>query len=595
MVRLKKRSKPPIGIFTKLSLAFVLVGLVPLLLISVFFLGRFSASVRNTILNDAGMLLDSAAGSTDALLSEWDALTTKIYAADLTSGPPLAELLLDSALSEEQRAGAVRQQLMAMNELNGLTSVRFLSARGALYSVSEQVGKLSSRQEMERWRLEELSRRDPTSHAMALESAHVDSYFSNLNDTVITVKRNLFNAASLDTVNDFLGTVYFDVSESVVTQQLMGLELHSGSGFYIIDQTGADIYKSENQRALPAPVLAQLTSSGATSQVEDDSAYYLGKPNQSGGWKSVIKIDKSDVLADFEKTEKYILTVLCVSCSILLLLYFTFSRNFSIPVRRLKEGMVAIQNGNLDTRVSVESRDELGVLSDGLNQMAAKLSEYIERVYGAEIKQRDAELKALKSQIKPHYLYNTLDLIRMTALDNDGQRTAGMIENLARQLRYLMGEESETVPLERELANVEDYFSLVRVSMEERIDLKISAPEDLRQTPILKLVLQPLVENAVKHGLRPKPGRGAVWIDVCAADGAMEITVLDDGVGMDSEQLAALDRHGVGIQNVRERIQKKYGAAFGLEIRSTKGAGTFAVLRVPCAKEARDDESDFDR
>lgn len=324
---------------------------------------------------------------------------------------------------------------------------------------------------------------------------------------------------------------------------------------------------------------------------------------------SVLRIHRGDIQKNIDRTRQYILTLLGASTVGLVLLYLLFSRRISRPIYRLKEGMEKIQKGDLDTRVRIESRDEVGVLAEGLNQMAAQLGVYIDRVYRAEIRQREAELNALKSQIKPHYLYNTLEVIRMTALGNEDQQAAEMIESLANQFRYLMGQEGNTVLLERELDNVRDYFMIIRIRFADRIGLKISVPERLLKEPVLKLILQPVVENAVKHGLRPKSGNGNVWITASSGKDRIELTVMDDGVGMDQTTLKDLqeklenssfrqtgreEKGGVGLCNVGDRIRNKYGKEYGISVESTPGTGTIVILHLPVLRERKDELQDGD-
>lgn len=172
---------------------------------------------------------------------------------------------------------------------------------------------------------------------------------------------------------------------------------------------------------------------------------------------------------------------------------------------QLKEGMLKIQKGDLESRIDVGGReDEIGMLAEGLNDMATELETYIKKVYVAEIRQREAELDALKSQIKLHYLYNTLEVIRMTVLEHEDTETARMVESLSKQLKYLIGCNSDRVLLKRALENIREYFYIMRIRYENRIELDVSAQPEALEASIIKLSLQPIVENAVRHGLRPK-------------------------------------------------------------------------------------------
>lgn len=604
---MKKNSNLVFGIFAKLSIAFIAVGLVPLLAVSVFFLEQFADNAKQIVLGDADIVLRSAGSYVDAMLEDWEESTRQLYLKPAEPGISLADLLLDETMPEQQRRQYIRKFLVGMDSVRGLKSVRFLDQNGNLYYFSASVGKILNADKIQEWVREEMENRD-LSHDMMLEAVHEDLYFSNINDQVITVKRNLFDVSSLKTVDDLLGTLYLDISVDAVGQQLNGIELGSRSGFYIIDRDGAEIYRSRGQASVPEEVRRMLAAQGEGMQ-EDSQYYYSCRDNVSGGWMSVLRIHRGDIQKNIDRTRQYILTLLGASTVGLVFLYLLFSRRISRPIYRLKEGMEKIQKGDLDTRVRIESRDEVGVLAEGLNQMAAQLGIYIDRVYRAEIRQREAELNALKSQIKPHYLYNTLEVIRMTALGNEDQQAAEMIESLANQFRYLMGQEGDMVPLERELDNIRNYFMIVRIRFENRIGLKISIPEELLQEPVLKLILQPVVENAVKHGLRPKSGNGNVWITASSGKDRIELTVMDDGVGMNQTTLKDLqekledssfrqtgreEKGGVGLCNVGDRIRNKYGKEYGISVESTPGTGTIVILRLPVLRERKDELQDGD-
>lgn len=608
---MKKRNRPLFGIFAKLAIAFVIIGLFPLLLISHSFFQKFSENIRNILLNDANLVLTSASGYVDTMLEEWDEKIAELYYTKVEETIQLNDILSNSTMSQQDKNYYIRKFLSEFNMGNGLKSIRLLDKDGNLYYTIETVGKVINIDKMEEWRKSELANHSVQDHKIMLTAIHTDDYFSNINDEVITIERNLFDITSVKTVENCLATIYLDISKDVIEQQLADIGMGSRSGFYIIDKNGLEIYRSQNQTTMTQDT-AQMLLKKETTELnfkEDASSYYLVRQNANEGWINVMRIHKDDILENVKRTEQYILIILAVSSIVLIVLYLMFSVHITVPIRKLERGMKRIQEGNLDTRVEVESRDEVGILAEGFNQMASQLQEYIDRVYGAEIKQRDAELNALKSQIKPHYLYNTLDIIRMTAINNEDRQAAQMIESLARQLRYLLGHENEVVNLARELDNISDYFNLISIRYEQQMRLTISVPERLQKVPILKLVLQPVVENAIKHGLKPKGGKGTIWISARTSGKQLEITVMDDGVGMSEdtqkklqEKLNSLKMEnwkpeqngGMGLCNVKERIEKNYGKEYGLEVTSTLGTGTIVMLRIPYQEEGNDNvEGDF--
>ena len=589
---MKKRNKPALGLFAKLSVSYIIIGLIPIFLISAFFLKRLTDNVEKIMLSDAEMVLESTTSTLDAAINEWKEDTEIIYDITDTQGDNIITIMLDSSTAQKEKNKKICDLMGEFNTLNGIKSVRYLDAQGNLSYICQSVGKLVDQKEMDQWKTKEMRNRSQGT-AMMIEGLHLDSYF----------KRNVFDVSNLESVGEFLGTFYFDVSSDTIKAQFQGIHLGEHSTFFIVDQLGNTIYQEGNEE-LPDQCREEIRiQEKNTAMLTDEENYYLYCKNQDSGWACVLRVYRGDILANVHDTRNYILAIVLLGSIVLFIMYLGFSKKISYPIRSLKKGMEQIQEGNLDTRVEVKSRDEVGVLAEGLNQMASQLSMYIDRVYGAEIKQKEAELNALKTQIKPHYLYNTLDIIRMTAMKHEDRETAEMLESLARQLRYLMGEEKELVTLEQELDNIRDYFQMMRIRYEGRISMSITVPESLREIPILKLLIQPAVENAVKHGLKKKEGGGSVWISANRREDQVEVTVMDDGVGMDSDQLEVIREHiaagtkglthpekgGVGLVNANERIQNRYGSRYGIRIESTKGAGTIVMICIPYLAEGEED------
>ena len=261
----------------------------------------------------------------------------------------------------------------------------------------------------------------------------------------------------------------------------------------------------------------------------------------------------------------------------------------------MMEQMSEIETGNFQVRLPVTSGDEIGVLSRRFNQMSKELESYINQSYVAHMKQAEAEMTALKSQIYPHFLYNTLEIIRMTALDKDDTVVSEMIEALSSQIHYMIGPMQDMVPLEKEVEITRQYVYLLNC----RIKGKVHFTADLNglsERRVPKLILQPIVENAYVHGMKPKAGSGHVMIEADHVENRMEISVMDNGVGMSTGELEQLklllegsepgikNEHNwqsIGLKNVHDRIRYLYGEAYGIEITSTPGVGTMVRIVMP--------------
>ena len=331
-------------------------------------------------------------------------------------------------------------------------------------------------------------------------------------------------------------------------------------------------------------------------------SYLVYSPIPDSDWIVVDKVPVTEIENSYRTVWNYALVLFCVGGALLSVIYLYYSKKMNLPIKMLKEAMNRVQHGDLDINLKIKSNDEIGLVANGLNQMAENLKSYIDRIYIAEIKQKSAELEKLRTQIQPHYLYNTLDVIRMMAITNDDQTTAKMLDSLSAQLKYLIGPSSDMVPLSAEIENSANYFHLIRIRFDNRFSLDIQIPSDLLGIKVPRLILQPIVENAVNHGLRPKDGEGLVAIYAKKAPKTFQLTIVDNGVGMNEAQLKKLQdfirnpepgyRQGsvwkdIGLKNVNERIRLIYGTGYGLEINSIENMGTIVNINLPINLEEK--------
>lgn len=288
-----------------------------------------------------------------------------------------------------------------------------------------------------------------------------------------------------------------------------------------------------------------------------------------------------------------------VACSVL------FSRKLVDPIRAMMGEMEQVEQGNFDIQLPVQSKDEIGVLSDRFNRMSAALKKYIDKFYVAQIRQTEAELTALRSQIYPHFLYNTLEIIRMTALENQDQKVSEMIEALSAQIHYLIGTVQDMVPLEAELEIIQKYIYLLNCRISCRVSLSIVAGQ-LGDILVPKLILQPIVENAYVHGIKPRKGDGNISIEAGIEGTDLEISVMDNGVGMDKEELKKIDEllkgnapgikneynwQSIGVKNIHERLRYLYGEEYGVQIMSNPRVGTIVCVRMPVIRGEKKNEN----
>lgn len=287
-------------------------------------------------------------------------------------------------------------------------------------------------------------------------------------------------------------------------------------------------------------------------------------------------------------------------------------RRFTMPLVRLARLATLVELGNLNVRSGVRGPDEIGKLGASFDSMLDRIQEMIREITLEQARKRKAELAMLQAQIRPHFLFNVLNSIRMKVLRRGDRESAEMIASLSRLMRLSIERSEETIPLHEELAMVEDYVRLMNLRQRDKVTLAIEAEPEALWAEVPRFVLQPLVENAVIHGL----GRstGLIRVRASVRDGRLVLEVSDDGAGIDAEQLERLRRRladvcagrgepppertrtgggsGIGLVNVVERMRLRYGDGFSVQINSSPGKGTSVEMRVPCrGGEAADVQS----
>lgn len=592
------------SIFFRLAMAFLLLGILPLFIAGLVLYRQFSRDLERVMLKDMARMVAYTCDNVEEMAEECDSLTRLVYDIPLEDGRWLWEVLKEDHGPESAKRLKINSLMKKILERDSkITSVYFIGMQGQIYYATANTQKVLDERALKE-ALEQMALEGP---GVSVGPTHIDSYFPQSRNQVITFSRLYKDVSGMRTLDQVLGRLYVDIDLSKLSGVLEGQDQESRQIFRLVAEPDICIYSTEEEeigRRIGADALsvaggqdvdwlARMTE--GRGSILSRSYYRTYQKIEGCGWKAVLQTPRSALMQNLDQTRQVVFFFVGGSFIVLILLYGYFLRRFREPVEALRQGMDKIQKGDLHTRVQVEREDELGLLANGLNHMAEELEAYIRRVYVAEIRQREAELDALKSQIKPHYLYNTLDVIRMMALDHGDEQTAQMVESLSRQLKYLIGYNSDMVPLCREIDNIREYFVIMRARYENKIHLELDISQETAECKIIKLSLQPIVENAIRHGLRQNGG-GTVRIETARAGDSLEITVMDDGVGMDEAALSALrdsleketmgERkedgwHHVGLKNAYDRIRKNFGPDYGLEIVSDQGVGTVVIYHLP--------------
>lgn len=273
-----------------------------------------------------------------------------------------------------------------------------------------------------------------------------------------------------------------------------------------------------------------------------------------------------------------------------IVIYIFFLKRIFNPINSLIENMGTNIEYNLSYKFLYNKNDEIGILINSYNKMKSRINDLININYKTKIEQKELELKQLQNQINPHFIYNTLESIHMMAEINDDYETSTMAEYFGAIIRYSMNRKINTVKLRDEMAIIDNYIYLQKIRFDDLFTITNLISEDVLDCEIIKMIIQPLIENSINHGLSECSENGKIIIQSFVIDGNLVLTISDNGIGMDEKTLKSLndyingkneDFRGIALRNINKRLKLNYGNEYGLEAFSILGKGTSMSLTLP--------------
>lgn len=442
-------------------------------------------------------------------------------------------------------------------------------------------------------------------------------WFSPREDDVFQDDERVIPYVRRFSVQGYVGNQYLMIllKQSELEQLLMG-KYEYFDGLMILDEAGNLVagtggMDTEALAGLAREKVADPDGSVLSGEYSYEGDTYLVTHEQIGenGWQIYGMKSRQTLLGSLKKLQNVILEMMGVVFLLCVMLILWLSHQLTASLRRLEKRMSCVQMGDLDIRFFYPYRDEVGSLAKSFNYMIGEIQSLVkkqeetiaelkkERDYAAEIQKqkRKAELRALQAQINPHFLYNTLNAITWQAADQGAEEISILSNSLGKFFRVSLSKGAEVIRLEEELEHVTSYLDIQRIRYHSKLTYRIEIDGQWMSCRVIKLILQPLVENSIYHGIKEKLGEGQILIYADQGGGLagdiLRLVVWDDGTGIAAEKLSVInaglakgetDRaEGYGIYNVNERIRLYYGEEYGLHYESVEGQWTKAVLTLP--------------
>lgn len=323
----------------------------------------------------------------------------------------------------------------------------------------------------------------------------------------------------------------------------------------------------------------------------------------------LVEIHKSEYQIEMQKMGKQYNAIL-ISIIIFTFIAFLTAALISVklvnsiigPIFKLTSLMKEVEKGNLDISCKVKGADELGMLASGFNHMTGQIKELLRKIMQDQEDKRLAEIQILQHQINPHFLYHTLNSIRWMAKIYKVENIDIMVTSLIKLMKNSIGSENEFITIQNEIELLQCYFDIQKFRFIDKFEVEMNIDTQINEYLIMKLLLQPVVENALIHGIEPMKGKGRIEISGRKDGGNIEFIIRDNGLGMDEESLKSVlsDKNfkskqfsGIGLKNVNERIKLHFGGDYGLQINSCLNVGTTVTVKIPAIveKDYKQDEA----
>ena len=514
----------------------------------------------------------------------------------ISSNEDVQDYFFDETVDNEGRYRILNQFRTILDSRSDIRNVGIISKNGRML-IND--GSKSVNQDLDLNTQEWYSKALKSPNGPILTSSHVQHIISGERPWVITLSRGIRDRSGS---GEKEGVFFIDLNYSAISELCDQSTVGTKGYAFILDAKGNIVYHPQQQQ-----LYNELQTENISLIMDTDKDTVLTDTGNNGKLYSISRSDKTgwtvvdctnvrELLSKSRQAQSvYVLTAIVLVIVALLFSRF-MARSITLPIQKLRDSMKKVQEGDFSVSdVVVDSRNEIGSLTKSFDVMTHRIQELMEQNVHEQEEKRKSELKALQSQINPHFLYNTLDSIIWMAEGKKNEEVVLMTASLARLLRQSISNEDEVVPIANEVEYARGYLTIQKMRYKDKLEFQIDVDPSILYIPLIKLVLQPIIENAIYHGLKYKESKGLLIVKGFMKDGNAVLQVIDDGVGMDEETLAHIyDKHkvnyhsnGVGVYNVQKRLKLYYGDDYGITYESEKGKGTTATITIPGRQEGQ--------
>lgn len=385
------------------------------------------------------------------------------------------------------------------------------------------------------------------------------------------------------------------LDQAMYTEKTMALLANSDDELIATSSSHSSIGPKE---LIEASHSGQLTSGYATVTLQDEKVLMAAVPVDNTDWRLLLAVPYQDIVAIAEKARNQLLWVFLLVALLAFPLAYVVSTSGTLRIRRLSKTMLKVGRDDVKMQLNPINNDEIGELTRSFNLMLHRIETLAEDKYKLGQDMKTMEMRALQAQINPHFLYNTLDMVNWLALKYDAKDISRLITALSDFYKISLSNGEDIIAIRSELEHIKAYVDIQNMRFRNPIELVVDVPEEVKEQRTLKLILQPLVENSILHGILEKDTQmGRITISGRLFSTHLELYVEDDGIGMDDRTAMTIlsesspkEYGGYGMRNIHHRLEVMFGYQYGLAINSIIGRGTKVTVRLPLDITIKDEK-----
>lgn len=586
----------------RLFICFFLIAIIPTVFMGLVSYNRAYNSLEDKISRSSQQVVNQTVSTLDYILKEYSDNLKQVYTSEI----------FQSEIKTITNSERELEKLTAIKNINKILRAHFYS-KDNIYGIAVmfndrdlclEEGKyfIDTNYKNSPIYIDTLNTRDTLWNA-TVNSEDVRKELSFKGQGVISLSRNIVSTESLDQV----GVIAMAIRKELLLDVISPVELEKGSGIVILDENNNIVLSRTN-------VLSdELLTKDALHRIEKEIGgeiqgcftldynrdkfliNYGSIPEND--WEVISFIPYSHIMEQTEDIKRYVFYVFTLCTILSIVVSKVLSVILVKPLKKLELSMRQIEHGSFGGTVSLSECEEFIDIERRFNMMSTRLKDLMNEIKVKEKEKMEAEFRFLQSQINPHFLYNTLDSIKGMIVCNKKEEALLSLEKLSEIFKAVLKQSDKEIPLVQELNHVENYLTIQKLRNVDKMDYEIYVDENIIGMNILRFILQPIVENAIYHGIRQKKGKGFIIISCRLQGGDVIIEIKDTGIGIDTTTLDNINRElvycendniesgrGIGITNVNRRIKLFYGENYGLVYESVEGEWTKAIIKVPYIK-----------